>query len=55
MWSFILFIVIAAWIIYDFFAVKKYVDANGYDAMGVALRFFLAAPIDLVKWVISKF
>ena len=55
MWSFILFAVIAAWIVYDFFAVKRYVDENGYDTLGVAVRFFLAAPIDLVTWIISKF
>ena len=55
MWSFILFAVIAAWIVYDFFAVKRYVDENGYDTKGVALRFFLGAPVDFVKWVISLF
>lgn len=55
MWSFILFAIIAAWIVYDFFAVKRYVDAYGYDTWGVAERFFLAAPVDLVKWVISLF
>ena len=55
MFSFILFIVIAAWIVYDFFAVQRYVNAYGYDFKGVAERFFIGAPVDLVKWIISKF
>lgn len=55
MWSFILFAVIAAWIVYDFFAVRRYVEDYGYDTWGVAVTFFLGAPIDLIKWVASKF
>lgn len=55
MFSFILFIIIAAWIVYDFFAVREYVEKYGYDFKGVAERFFIGAPVDLVKWIISKF
>ena len=54
MFNFVLFVILAAWIIYDVIATKRYLDDYGYDTVGVLVTFFLGAPIDLVKWIASK-
>ena len=55
MFSFILFVVLAAWIFYDLYATYLYVSQYGYDLGGVLLSFFFAAPMDLWDWLKSKF
>ena len=54
MFNFVLFVILAAWIIYDVWATKKYLDDYGYDIVGVLTTFFLGAPIAIVKWIASK-
>ena len=55
MFSFILFVILSAWIIYDLYATYLYVTEYGYDTAGVLLSFFFAAPMDLFDWIKSKF
>ena len=55
MLTLILFVIFAAWLIYDFIATKNYIDDYGPDTLGVAFKMFLAAPIDLFNWIKSKF
>lgn len=54
MFDFILFVLFAAWIIYDIIQ-TYHASQAGKPVPYVALRFFLAAPVDLVKWAVSKF
>ena len=55
MLTFILFVVLAAWMFYDLYATYLYVSEYGYDTAGVLLSFFFAAPMDLIDWIRSKF
>ena len=54
--STVLFIILAVWLIFDFFAVKKDVDQS-LGEKKVVLDFFLALPIaafGLIKKLVSK-